>query len=276
MTTFTPRRAAGALVLLAWMVSPLYAFDATGTWTGAFSCRFFDGAKSTFKMKPSTLLIAQTGSAVKASMTGTQLWFYDGSALNDDKKPNEKGEILLIQCGTDDIAGVGFAEMMRVAVKTNPDKGTGSFSGVSIPEGDFGGGNELVTCKYKFKRTSTAPPRCCPSVGEAAARKSGSAPSSADGVGFLRSPRSRLNPPVAERGNARRERGGPDGTPAISSPCAPAIPLLGADTCSAPAVLADARGGGSGVALRLQSREVAGGCRRHDGCYLSLVGGTPP
>jgi hypothetical protein len=158
MSTSIPRQGAGALLVLALTASPLYAFDATGTWAGQFSCKNFDGTKSTFKMKPSTLLIAQSGSAVKASMTGAQLLFYSGSAIDDAKKPNEKGEILLIQCGTDDNAGVGLAEMIRAAVKADPNKGKGSFSGVSTAEGDFGGGYQFSTCKYKFKRASTATP----------------------------------------------------------------------------------------------------------------------
>jgi hypothetical protein len=137
--------------------SPIYAFDATGTWTGQFSCKNFNGAKTTFKMKPSTLLIVQAGAAVKADIDGGN-FLYNGSAINDAKKPDEKGEILMVQCGTDNHGGQGFAEMVRLAVKTNPGKGTGSFSGPSIIEGDFGNGYQFATCKYSFKRTGTGIP----------------------------------------------------------------------------------------------------------------------
>jgi len=151
-----------AVVLLLVTASAVHGFDATGTWTGQFSCKHFNGEKFTFKMKPSTLLISQSGSTVTADIDG--FFRYNGAAIDDAKKPNEKGEILLIQCDTDNEAGAGFAEMNRAVVKTKPSKGTGSFSGLSIVEGDFGDGPTFGTCKYKLKRTSTADPNvpACP------------------------------------------------------------------------------------------------------------------
>jgi len=139
-----------------------HAFDATGTWEGRFSCRHFDGAKFRFEMKPSTLRISQSGSTLNVDLNDGG-FRYHGQAIDDDKSP-DKGEVLLAQCGTDDVAGTGFAEMLRAVVKTRPSKGTGSFRGVSIFEGDFGGGRQFGTCKYRFKRTSTADPNAqsCP------------------------------------------------------------------------------------------------------------------
>lgn len=140
-----------------------HAFDATGTWEGRFSCRHFDGAKFRFEMKPSTLRISQSGPTLNANLNDGG-FLYHGHAIDSDKSPDEKGEVLLAQCGTDDVAGTGFAEMLRAVVKTKSSQGAGSFRGVSIFEGDFGGGRQFGTCKYRFKRTSTADPNApsCP------------------------------------------------------------------------------------------------------------------
>jgi hypothetical protein len=89
---------------------------------------------------------------------------YYGTFINDDKKPNEKGELFLVQCETDNDAGADYAEMIRAVVKVNPSKGTGSLSGVSIAEGSLGNGHAFRTCKYKFKLTGLPNPNVpgCP------------------------------------------------------------------------------------------------------------------
>jgi hypothetical protein len=147
---------AAGFALLALTAAPLHAFQATGTWTGQFSCKDFNGEKSTFKMKPSTLLISQSGVDVRAELDGN--FRYHGTFQNDEKKPSEKGEMFLVLCGTDNNAGVDHSEMLHAIVKVNPTKGTGSFSGVSILEGDFGDGHLFGTCKFKFKLTGLPDP----------------------------------------------------------------------------------------------------------------------
>jgi hypothetical protein len=97
---------------------------------------------------------------VRAQLDGN--FRYHGAFINDDRKPTAKGEMFLVRCGTDNDAGVGPSEMLRAGVKINPDKGTGSFSGVSILEGDFGNGFVFATCKYKFKLTGLADPNVGP------------------------------------------------------------------------------------------------------------------
>ena len=52
--------------------------------------------------------------------------------------------------------------MLRVAVKTKPDKVAASFSGISFVDADFGNGRQVGTCKYKFKRTNTLTPMLPP------------------------------------------------------------------------------------------------------------------
>jgi hypothetical protein len=157
------RRIAWVFGALLTTASAGQAFDATGTWEGSVSCRHFDGAKFRFKNKLSTLHISQSGTDLNAEFAGG-VFQYHGHAIDDDGKPGEEGEVLLVQCGTDEVAGAGFGEMLRAAVKTKPAKGTGSLRGTSIFEGDFGGGWQFGTCKYQFKRTSTANPgvSACP------------------------------------------------------------------------------------------------------------------
>jgi hypothetical protein len=139
------------------------AFDATGSWIGQWSCKEFDGVKFTSKQKPSTLLITQSGSEVFADIDGGD-YVHDGHAIDDAKKPAEKGEILLIECASDNDGANGFGEIVRAVVKANASKGTGSFSGTSVYQDAGFGFAVFGTCKYKYKRTSTTDPNLtgCP------------------------------------------------------------------------------------------------------------------
>jgi hypothetical protein len=161
MRTVVARAVRGAL-LVGLLAAPAFGFDATGTWEGQFSCKHFNGAKLTFKMKPSILEITHIGQDLIAELDGD--FHYRGRSQDDAKKPSEKGEAFLIQCGTDADAGMDLAEMLRAVIKTKPDKIAASFSGTSIIEADFGNGRQFGTCKYKFKRTATANPMAlgCP------------------------------------------------------------------------------------------------------------------
>lgn len=134
------------------------AFDATGTWIGQYSCKSRDiDGKFTFKAKPSTAFITQVGSAVRINLDSE--FFYQGTAFNDAKKPDEKGEVFVVECATDFDATTGFAETLRAAVKTKPAKGTGSLSGLSVYQDlEDVGLPEFGTCKFKYKRVDTADP----------------------------------------------------------------------------------------------------------------------
>lgn len=137
------------------------AFDLTGTWTGSWSCQDFDGSKFKEGNGNSTLLITQNGNEIAANLDGGD-FLYNGGAIPDAQKPDEKGEVVLIQCGTDNLPFAGpEAEIVRAKVKTKLAGGQGSLKGVSFFENDL---VLLGTCKYNFKRQDVADPNVsrCP------------------------------------------------------------------------------------------------------------------
>jgi hypothetical protein len=156
-------RVFGLLTAVLLASSAAHAFDATGTWEGQWSCKEFDGVKFTSKQKPSTLRITQNGSEVFTDIDDGS-YLHDGHAINDGKKPEEKGEMVLVDCVSDDNGADGFAEQMRAAVKVNATKGSGSFKGVSVYQDVSLSGGSFGTCKYKYKRIDTANPNVagCP------------------------------------------------------------------------------------------------------------------
>jgi hypothetical protein len=136
------------------------AFDLTGSWEGRWSCKGFDGAKFDASNPESTLQITQTGPVLAVREDGGIP--YNGGAIFDTKSPTTKGEIALVKCETDNVPlGGPEGVIIRAKVKADAEKGTGSFKGLSIVES---GAPEVLTCKYVYKRTSTANPAvaACP------------------------------------------------------------------------------------------------------------------
>jgi hypothetical protein len=135
---------------LSLLAPPAGAFDATGTWEGSWTCTGFNGAKTKTDDKDSTLEINGLQATLDGLATFTVL------PIDDTADPTAKGEMALFRCATDNqpVAN-GAAEMLRLKVKVNAAKGTGTISGTSILEDGTGG---VASCKYKFKRTSTTGP----------------------------------------------------------------------------------------------------------------------
>ena len=166
-------KASGSLMVLAacaLMFSPAPAAgqsapDLTGTWTGRWSCKSFDGVKFNEKNTTSTLLITQSGSVLAAHIDGPldPQFFYNGAVIPDDKKPEEKGEVVMNQCGTDNlpVAGPTESEIVRAQVKTKLNSPKASFKGTSVFEND---GPTVGTCRYSFKRLDITDPgvTACP------------------------------------------------------------------------------------------------------------------
>lgn len=147
--------------VLVFSVAPAAAQvpDLTGTWTGRWSCKSFDGTKFNEKNKASTLRITQSGGVLAAHIDGPldPQFFYNGAVIADDKKPDEKGEVVMNQCGTDNlpVAGSTESEIVRAQVKTKLNSPKASFKGTSVFEND---GPTVGTCRYSFKRLDTADP----------------------------------------------------------------------------------------------------------------------
>lgn len=142
---------ASVLVLGATCPDGADAFHLTGTWIGKWSCKGFDGAKFKTANKISTMLISQLGDTVNVDIDGGE-FHYNGRAIADDAKP-EKGEVVLVECDTDNAPAVGEeAEMVRAQVKTKVDAIRATYKAVSIFEDAF---PSVGTCKYNYERIDT-------------------------------------------------------------------------------------------------------------------------
>jgi len=138
-----------------------HAFDLTGHWTGKWTCKGFDGTKFKGINKESTMAITQSGTTIAADIDGG-LFSFNGLAVFDATKPNEKGEAVLVQCGTDNLPQSGDqGEIMRATVKTKLDSAKASFKSLSIFEDNA---PEVGTCKYSYKRQDPNDPgvAACP------------------------------------------------------------------------------------------------------------------
>jgi hypothetical protein len=149
--------------LVAAAVAPgaLAQFSLTGSWEGRWSCQGFDGAKFRSSNGQSTVLITQTDNTLAVNMDEGD-YLYNGAAIPDGSSPTTKGEIVLSQCGTDNLPLAGpDAEVLRAKVKADAEKGTGSIDGLSILESAI---PDVLTCKYSYKRVSTTDPAvaACP------------------------------------------------------------------------------------------------------------------
>ena len=132
------------------------AIDLTGTWNGSYSCVNFDGATTKNKTKDSVLLIVQTGTTLSAIIDDGSGGTYRGATIDATAKPTEQGETVFNFCSTDALPLADSAsELVRLKAKVNPEKGTGTLSGVSY----FEQPGNMLTCKLKYKRVNTAPPK---------------------------------------------------------------------------------------------------------------------
>jgi hypothetical protein len=154
-----PSLFAAAVLTAATWVPTAHAVDLTGTWTGQQVCKAFNGSSAIFKTKPSEMLISQTGHSLTVRVDG--LSGYKGRVVDDAKKPDDKGQVSVILCGTDDNPGsVAPGEILIAKVKANPIKGTGALGGAS----SFESAANVGTCKWVYKRTNAADPAAvaCP------------------------------------------------------------------------------------------------------------------
>ena len=142
------------------LAAPAAALELTGTWSGSTACTsFFEGAKLKFKDAP-MLQVTQSGDVlgVRADYGGGHVDFYAGHVYPDAKKPDEKGEIALVACGTDSVAGnePAFDELGRFSVSTKTGKIKATLKGLSFFSDPGVASPEAGTCKWKITRVDTA------------------------------------------------------------------------------------------------------------------------
>jgi hypothetical protein len=140
-----------ALALSAVAAPQARAVDLTGTWDGTLNCNAFDGRKLTAKFS-STMKILQTGPTAIMSLDDQD--FYVGGTIDDDVKPDKKGEALFVACHTQ-AAPTDFGEIVRGQVATLGN-GTLTYKAASIFQGD--GFDVFGSCRWTFKRTDPTPP----------------------------------------------------------------------------------------------------------------------
>ncbi len=144
------------------------AFDLTGTWTGTAKCTsLFDGIKFKFTDE-ATVQITQSGRAFgfRADYGPGNVNLYAGRTYDDAKKPDEKGEVALVACGTDSVAGndPAFDELGRFTAKTKPGKVKATLKGVTYFSDPGIAAPEAGTCKWSLTRidaTNGAIPTSC-------------------------------------------------------------------------------------------------------------------
>lgn len=159
-----------AVVVCAAAAGRADAFDLTGTWTGTAKCTsLFQGDTFKFTDLPA-VQITQVGREIglRADYGGGNVNFYAGRAYDDAKKPDEKGEVALVACGTNSVAGDSgpFDELGRFVAKAKPGKVKATLKGVSYysdpldfvnpPNPD--GWPEAGTCKWTLTRVDTTNP----------------------------------------------------------------------------------------------------------------------
>lgn len=150
---------AAALLGLGPRVATGQDVTVTGSWTGTISCKSLSGGlKETTKVAPA-MTVSQIGTevGVRLDFGGGVVAHYTGLANPDGKKPETKGEVALIRCGTDDVLGSeeSFDEIGRFAVVTKaPPTVKASLKGTTVaarPE-------SVGTCTWKWTRTGVADP----------------------------------------------------------------------------------------------------------------------
>ena len=98
------------------------------------------------------LLITQVGDVLNIDWDGS---FIAGIAINDVKKPDEKGAAALVDCRTTTDPTTGYSELANLTAKVNRPKGKGSLKGTSVFTVD---GDAVGTCKWNFKLMNLADP----------------------------------------------------------------------------------------------------------------------
>lgn len=144
--------AAAVTLVLGAAVAPAHAFDLTGHWIGKWSCKDFDGVKFNEGANPSLMAITEAGGTMNVSIDNVG---YNGTAIADAKKPDEKGEAVLISCATSNVLTTDFAEIVRATVKTKIGSFKATFKAVSVFADNT---PEVGTCKFSFKRVDTLDP----------------------------------------------------------------------------------------------------------------------
>lgn len=154
-----------ALLLVVASAPPVSAafitYNLTGTWTGSLKCNELVGGVKQKSTATPAMKISQLGVnfLVQLDFGSGNIQTYGGLTNPDAKKPEQKGEAILIRCGTNNVLGTDLTDTMaRMTASTKPGKVKASFKGFSIFSDPSDPDPHHGTCKWKFKRTDPDDP----------------------------------------------------------------------------------------------------------------------
>lgn len=147
------RPRAGSMAVAAALVAagagPARAVDATGTWSGQWSCRQKDGARVIRTgQQAGTMLITQRGAAVFIAIDGTA---YQGRSQDSERNPS-RATCSAVRSTTDGQAHP--AEALTLKIRINDARGMTKIRAQSTVQNARGEEH----CSYRFSRTSREDP----------------------------------------------------------------------------------------------------------------------
>jgi hypothetical protein len=129
--------------------TPALALDATGVWSGRWSCRQnAGGAVTSTRESESTMLITHRGELLFLEIDGTR---YD---CRDSDTYTTRATGAAVRCTTERGASTRTAEVLDLRIRIHGARGTARISGRSTVDDARGRGR----CRYRFSRTSRADP----------------------------------------------------------------------------------------------------------------------
>jgi hypothetical protein len=144
-----------AAALVAAGAGPALAIDATGTWSGRWSCRQKAGATVTRTVeRDSTMLLTQRGEALFLEIDGTA---YQGRSHDLERHPRRAAGSAVRSTG-DGEAFAHASEVLDLKIMVNDVRGKATIRAESTVQNALGKGH----CNYRFSRTSREDPGVVP------------------------------------------------------------------------------------------------------------------
>ncbi|EIC30890.1 MULTISPECIES: hypothetical protein [Methylomicrobium] len=149
------------------------AVNLTGTWTGRFRCSGFDGINFSFvqpnrSQPPQSLRISQPPDGSRLSvqwLDGEELAAtFTGFTIDSITRPTTRGHAAIADCATKADITSGVSEITDLNAVVNPNRGTGSLTGLSIYTDQTDDPNnpndrpEVTRCRWIFRLADTADP----------------------------------------------------------------------------------------------------------------------
>jgi hypothetical protein len=148
-----------ATALIATAVGPALAVDATGTWSGTWTCRQTAGARvATMDQRLSTMLITQRGEALFVQIDGTA---YQGRSDDSATSPT-RATGTAVRCSDDGETCAAASGVLDLRVRINAARGVTKITAESTVPNARGASR----CRSRFTRTRCEDPGVAPPAAE--------------------------------------------------------------------------------------------------------------